>query len=248
MIEIKNVSKAYSDNGPLAVDNLSLTVNDGEIFVFLGPNGAGKTTTIKMLTGILKPDCGSVVLDGLNILENPVEAKRTFSFVPDNPEIFSRLKVIEYLNFIGDVYKIPKNEFETQVEYYCEKFAIFKFLKNRISSLSHGTKQKLFICASLISNPKHWILDEPIVGLDPESAFLVKQIMRERADSGNSVFFSTHVMEVAEKLCDKLGIINNGKLIFTGTLSELKEKPEFAQMSLEQIFLNMTKSSTSAES
>lgn len=241
MFEIQNVSKTYNKKGEKSVDSLSLTVNNGEIFGFLGPNGAGKTTTIRMLTGILQPDAdgGDLKLDDISILERPLGAKRQFAFVPDNPETFSRLRAIEYLNFIGDVYKIPEDVRKEQIEKYCERFGLTDVLKNRISSFSHGMKQKLFLIASLITDPQNWILDEPMVGLDPEAAFIIKEIMRERANAGKTVFFSTHVMEVAEKLCDRVGIINKGKLIFTGTLTELKEQHGTENESLEDIFLKL---------
>lgn len=244
MFEIQKVSKNYNKNkGQKAVDSLSLTVNDGDIFGFLGPNGAGKTTAIKMLTGILAPDEGDLLLDGFSIIKEPIEAKRTFAFVPDNPETFSRLKAIEYLNFIADVYKVSKEERIRQIDFYCSRFGLMGVLGNKISSFSHGMKQKLFLIASLITNPKNWILDEPMVGLDPEAAFTVKEIMRERASAGKTVFFSTHVMEVAEKLCNKIGIINQGKLIFTGSLEELKSQHGESGESLENIFLKLVGSS-----
>jgi len=244
MFEIRNVSKNYNKKeGQKAVDSLSLTVNNGEIFGFLGPNGAGKTTAIKMLTGILAPDEGDLLLDGLSITKRPLAAKRTFSFVPDNPETFSRLKAIEYLNFIADVYKISKEARITQINAYCERFGLKEVLNNKISSFSHGMKQKLFLIASLITDPQNWILDEPMVGLDPEAAFTIKEIMRDRAASGKSVFFSTHVMEVAERLCDRIGIINHGKLIFTGSLEELKKEHGSEGQSLEDIFLKLVGSS-----
>lgn len=246
MFEIKNVSKAYSKGALKAVDSLSLTVNNGEIFGFLGPNGAGKTTSIRMLTGILQPDEGSIELDGISILERPVAAKRQFAFVPDNPETVSRLKAIEYLNFIGDVYKVAAEERRKRIETYCTKFGLKEVLNNKISSFSHGMKQKLFLIASLITDPQNWILDEPMVGLDPEAAFIVKEIMRERAGSGKTVFFSTHVMEVAEKLCDRIGIIKQGKLIFQGTMNELKEAHGKEGQSLEDIFLELIGSSARA--
>ena len=246
MFEIKNVSKAYSNGALKAVDSLSLTVNNGEIFGFLGPNGAGKTTSIRMLTGILQPDEGSIELDGISILERPVAAKRQFAFVPDNPETVSRLKAIEYLNFIGDVYKVTAEERKKRIETYCTKFGLKEVLNNKISSFSHGMKQKLFLIASLITDPQNWILDEPMVGLDPEAAFIVKEIMRERAGSGKTVFFSTHVMEVAEKLCDRIGIIKQGKLIFQGTMNELKEAHGKEGQSLEDIFLELIGSSARA--
>lgn len=239
MFEIKNVSKSYNKNAAPAVDNLNLTVNNGEIFGFLGPNGAGKTTTIRMLTGILPADQGELLLDGISIKERPLAAKRQFAFVPDNPETFSRLKAIEYLNFICDIYKIPKEERTRRIEDYCERFGMTEVVGNRISSFSHGMKQKLFLIASLITDPQNWILDEPMVGLDPEAAFKIKELMRERASTGKSVFFSTHVMEVAEKLCDRIGIIKKGCLVFSGSLDELRKEHGSENESLEDIFLRL---------
>ena len=239
MFEIKSVSKAYTKNGVKAVDGLNLTVNNGEIFGFLGPNGAGNTTSIRMITGILQPDEGDILLDGVSMKERPIAAKRTFAFVPDNPETFSRLKAIEYLNFIGDVYKVPVEERKSRIENYCQKFGLKEVLNNRISSFSHGMKQKLFLIASLITEPQNWILDEPMVGLDPEAAFIIKETMREHAAAGKTVFFSTHVMEVAEKLCDRIGVIKKGQLIFVGTMQELKEQHGKEGQSLEDIFLSL---------
>ena len=239
MLELQNVTKAYNKGSVKAVDSLSMTVNDGEIFGFLGPNGAGKTTSIRMLTGILQPDEGELLLDGISIKERPIAAKRTFAFVPDNPETFSRLKAIEYLDFISDVYKIPQEEKMERIKTYCEKFGMMENLDSRIASFSHGMKQKLFLIASLITDPKNWILDEPMVGLDPEAAFTIKEIMRERAAAGKTIFFSTHVMEVAEKLCDRIGIIKKGKLVFIGTMAELQAQHGEPGQSLEDIFLKL---------
>lgn len=250
MFQIENVSKTYNGKAKSkkgnadivkAVDSLSLTVNNGEIFGFLGPNGAGKTTSIRMITGILQADEGDIKLDGISIKERPIAAKRTFAFVPDNPETFSRLKAIEYLNFICDVYKIPAEDRAKKISELCEKFGLKEVLKNKISSFSHGMKQKLFLIASLITDPQNWILDEPMVGLDPEAAFIVKEMMRERAKTGKTVFFSTHVMEVAEKLCDRIGIIKKGKLVFVGTMDELKTQHGQNGESLEDIFINLVK-------
>jgi len=239
MLELKNVTKSYNKNTVKAVDNLTMTVNNGEIFGFLGPNGAGKTTSIRMLTGILEADEGELLLDGISIKERPIAAKRTFAFVPDNPETFSRLKAIEYLDFISDVYKVPGDQKKSRIEEYCTKFGLLENLNSRISSFSHGMKQKLFLIASLITDPNNWILDEPMVGLDPEAAFTIKEIMRERAAAGKTVFFSTHVMEVAEKLCDRIGIIKKGKIVFVGTVKELQEQHGSEGQSLEDIFLKL---------
>ena len=247
MFEIQNVSKAYNKNGVKAVDSFNLTVNNGEIFGFLGPNGAGKTTTIKMLTGILQPDEGTVLLDGISMAERPIAAKRTLAFVPDNPETFSRLKAIEYLNFICDVYQVSLEERKLRIDKYCERFGLKEVLVNKISSFSHGMKQKLFLIASLITEPQNWILDEPMVGLDPEAAFIVKELMKERAAQGKTVFFSTHVMEVAEKLCDRIGIIKKGNLVFVGSMAQLKEEYGSGNQSLEDIFLKLIGSEVQEE-
>lgn len=247
MFIIQNVSKTYQGKKKSkiqaevvkAVDSISLEVKNGEIFGFLGPNGAGKTTTIKMITGILEADDGSIELDGISIKDRPIAAKRTFAFVPDNPETFSKLKAIEYINFICDVYKVSPEDRTQRINSLCEKFGIKEVLNNKISSFSHGMKQKLFLIASLVTDPQNWILDEPMVGLDPEAAFIVKEIMRERANQGKSVFFSTHVMEVAEKICDRIGIIKKGKIVFVGTVEELKKQSGDSNDSLEDIFIKM---------
>lgn len=238
MIEIKNVSKSYI-KGKKSVDNLSLEIKDGEIFGFLGPNGAGKTTTIRMITGILDADEGEILIDGKNIKTQVLDAKKNFGFVPDNPDMFLKLKGIEYLNFMADVYDIPANERKEKIESLTKKFEIYNELNNQIQSYSHGMRQKIVICGALLSEPKNWILDEPMTGLDPKSSFDLKEMMREHSKSGKTVFFSTHVLEVAEKLCDRVGIINNGKLVFVGTFEEMKQKFK-EQASLEELFLEIT--------
>ncbi len=238
MIEISNVSKSYGKSNVRAVDNISVQVRGGEIFGFLGPNGAGKTTTIKMITGILKANTGKIIVDGVDIEDDPQEAKRRIGYVTDNPELFSQIKAVEYLNFIGDVYGVPTKERQERVERYTSLFSIKEALNSSIGSFSHGMKQKLLVTASLLSDPAVWILDEPMVGLDPKSAFQLKEIMRERANAGKVVFFSTHVMEVAEKLCDRLAIINSGKIAFEGSLDELRER-RGENGSLEDLFLEL---------
>ena len=238
MIEIKNVSKSYI-KGKKSVDNLTLEINDGEIFGFLGPNGAGKTTTIRMITGVLDVDEGEILIDGKSIKKDPLEAKKNFGFVPDNPDMFLKLKGIEYLNFMADIYDIPKNKIKEKIENLTKKFEIYNELNNQIQSYSHGMRQKIVICGALLSEPKNWILDEPMTGLDPKSSFDLKEMMREHSKSGKTVFFSTHVLEVAEKLCDRVGIINKGKLVFVGTFEEMKQKFK-EQASLEELFLEIT--------
>ena len=236
MIEFKNVSKSYKQ-GIKAVDNLSLTVNDGEIFGFLGPNGAGKSTSIRMLTGILNIDEGQIFLDGYDIDKQTIEAKKTFGYVADDPDQFLALKGIEYLNFMADVYNVENRK--QVIEDITTKLRIKEALNDRIESYSHGMRQKIVICGCLMHSPKNWILDEPMTGLDPRSSFDLKEMMRKHADEGNCVFFSTHVLDVAEKLCDRVGIINNGKLLFTGTLQEMKDTFK-EDVSLEQLFLEIT--------
>lgn len=238
MIKIDNVSKSYVKDKK-SVDGLRLEIKNGEIFGFLGPNGAGKTTTIKMITGILNPDEGDITIDGKNIKLEPVEAKKQFGYVPDNPDMFLKLKGIDYLNFIADIYDVPEQERKEKIEYLAKEFEIYDNLEETIQSYSHGMRQKILVISVLMHNPKNWILDEPMTGLDPKSSFKLKELMKKHAEQGNSVFFSTHILEVAEKICDRVGIINKGKLIFIGTVKELKEK--FAEDgSLEQLFLEIT--------
>lgn len=237
MIEIKNISQSYSKETKI-IENMNLKIEDGTIFGFIGPNGAGKTTTIEMITGVLKIDEGDILIDGNSITKNPIEAKKLFGFVPDSPEIFEKLTGLEYLNFIGDVYKVsPKDRLE-RVKDLADKFGITNNLKDRIQSYSHGMKQKLLIISVLLYNPKNWILDEPMTGLDPKAAFTLKELMKEHSKKGNTVFFSTHVLEMAEKICDKIAVIDKGKIIFVGTCEELKEKSK-NNSSLEESFLKI---------
>jgi ABC-2 type transport system ATP-binding protein len=239
MIDIGSVSKTYAKAKVKALENINLNVRDGEIFGFLGPNGAGKTTTIKLITGILKPDSGSIKVNGIDIVKTPVEAKKNIGFVPDNPEIFNRLTGIEYLNFIADVYEVSGNERFDRINELGETFEIKDALPSSISSYSHGMRQKLVLIGALLHNPAVWVLDEPMVGLDPKAAFALKEMMRKHADKGNTVFFSTHIMEVAEKVCDRIGIIKKGQIVFTGTLDELRELRKDKDESLENLFLEL---------
>lgn len=238
MIQIKNISKSYV-KGKKSIDGLNLEIKNGEIFGFLGPNGAGKTTTIKMITGILNPDEGDILIDGKSIQNEPLEAKKNFGFVPDSPDMFLKLKGIEYLNFLADIYEVPNEKRKERIETLTKKFEIYDDLNSEIQSYSHGMRQKIVICGVLLNNPKNWILDEPMTGLDPKSSYDLKNMMREHASLGNTVFFSTHVLEVAEKLCDRVGIINKGKLVFVGTFDEMKDKFK-ENVSLEQLFLEIT--------
>lgn len=238
MIEIKNVTKVYGGKVK-AVDNLSLTLKPGEIFGFLGPNGAGKTTTIKMLTGITEPDSGEIHMNGIELSKDPLRYKNQFGFVPDSPDIFLRLRGIEYLNFMGDIYQVDSSVRKERIENLARRFEMETALNDSISSYSHGMRQKIILMGALVHNPSLWILDEPMTGLDPKSSFYLKEMMREHADKGNVVFFSTHVLEVAEKICDRVGIINKGKLMFCGTMKELRAMVSENE-GLEQIFLEMT--------
>jgi len=238
MIELNSVNKSY--NGTLkAVDNLTLKINDGEIFGFLGPNGAGKTTTIKMITGILGADSGSIKINGLNIKDNALEAKKQFGFVPDDPNMFLRLKGIEYLNFIADIYGVSSSDRKERIVSMCKRFEMESALGDKIQSYSHGMRQKIVIIGVLIHNPPVWILDEPMTGLDPKSSYTLKEMMREQADNGKTIFFSTHILEVAEKICDRVAIINKGKILFCGKLDKMKEQFK-GDESLEKMFMEMT--------
>ena len=232
MVEIKNLSKSYGDKK--VVDNLSLTINDGEIYGFIGHNGAGKTTTIKCVIGILAFEEGSILIDGLSIKDKPLECKKKIAYIPDNPDLYNYMSGIEYLNFTGDVFKVSQREREKAIDKYASVFEIKDSLANPISSYSHGMRQKLAIIAAWLHKPDLIIMDEPFVGLDPKASHDLKMMMREFCDNGGSIFFSTHVLEVAEKLCDKVAIIKEGKLIKSGTMDEVK-----GDSSLESVFLEL---------
>ncbi len=237
MLSIKNVSKSYSKGKVKAVDNISLEVRKGEIFGFLGPNGAGKTTTIKMIAGILSIDEGSIVINGHDIAKDPIKAKLSMGFVPDTHDVYERLTGIDYLNFIADVYNVSQAERKKNIEKYLEMFEMTNAVGQPIKSYSHGMKQKIILTGALLHQPPLWILDEPLTGLDPRAAHLLKEEMHRHCEKGNTVFFSTHVLEVAEKLCHRIGIINKGKIITVGTMEELRQSSD---ASLESIFLEMT--------
>ena len=237
MLEIKNLTKKFGDK--VAVDNIDLSVKSGEIYGFLGPNGAGKTTTIKMIVGMLMPDGGSITVDGIDAIHDDVEAKRQIAYVPDSPEIYDIMTGRQYLNFIADVFELSDEERNKQIDRYAEVFEMQDNLDVMIAGYSHGMKQKIVIMGALIHSPKLLILDEPMVGLDAKSSFRLKEIMRALANEGRTVFFSTHVMEVAENLCDRIGIINRGKIIAVGTLDEIKAAAKDTG-SLEKIFLELT--------
>ncbi|CDE13936.1 ABC transporter ATP-binding protein [Gemella morbillorum] len=237
MIEIKNISKEYKKNKKV-INDINLEIKDGEIFGFLGPNGAGKTTTIKMITGILEIDKGDILIDGKSIKKEPIEAKKQIGLVPDNPDVFLKLKGIEYLNFMADIYEVSTQDRVKRIKELSEKFEINNVLNNKIESYSHGMRQKLIIIGVLLHNPKNWILDEPMTGLDPKSSFELKNMMREHANQKNTVFFSTHILDVAERLCDRIGIIDKGKLLFVGTYEDLKKELK-ENKSLEELFMEI---------
>lgn len=237
MIELRHVTKIYSGSHK-AVDNINLTIPTGEIIGFIGPNGAGKTTTIKMISGILSPDEGEILINGKNIVTQPLEAKKEFGIVPDNADIFLRLKGIEYLNFMADMYEVDNATRQQRIQELSETFEMQNALNDKILSYSHGMRQKIVIIGVLISDPNVWILDEPMTGLDPQSSYSLKQRMKDHAAKGNTVFFSTHVLEVAEKLCDKVAIINKGSILFFGTLEELKAQHPSCD-SLEAVFMEV---------
>ncbi len=233
MLKISNFSKSYK-NDKKAVDNLNLEVNRGDIFGFIGHNGAGKTTTIKSVVGVLDFEEGEIMVDGISIRKEPVACKQRIAYIPDNPDLYDHLSGIAYLNFIGDVYQVNKFDRETLIEKYADAFEITQNLGDTISSYSHGMKQKLAIISALIHRPKLLILDEPFVGLDPKASHTLKNIMVELCESGSAIFFSTHVLEVAEKLCNKIAIIKDGKLISCGTTQEVK-----GNHSLEDVFMDL---------
>ena len=237
MLKINNLCKSYAKGTKKAVDSLSLEVKNGEIFGFIGPNGAGKTTTIKMITGILFPDSGEIEINGHSIKSDPIAAKLSMGYVPDNHDIYEMLTGREYLSFMADMYEVPMNQRKERIDRFLSQFELDKAVDSQIKSYSHGMKQKLVITGALLHNPALWILDEPLVGLDPRSSMLLKEQMRAHCSEGNTVFFSTHVLEVAERLCDRIGIIDKGRLIAVGTLDELRSS---SSETLESIFLERT--------
>lgn len=232
MIEIKNVTKKYGDK--IALNNISFTVNDGEIFAFIGHNGAGKTTLIKSIVGIHEFDEGDIIINGKSIRKSPIDCKKEMAFVPDNPELYEQMKAIDFINFICDMYEIPQNIRENNIKRYAKLFEIEDSLNDTIESFSHGMKQKIALIAALAHNPKVLIMDEPFVGLDPKAVFDVKEIMNEMVKEGKIIFFSTHILDVAEKLCSRVAIIKKGELIKVGSMGEIK-----GDESLERVFLDI---------
>lgn len=234
MLAINNYSKAYNKDH-FAVSGLSLNVDFGDLFAFIGHNGAGKSTTIKSIVGILPFDDGDILIDGISIKKDPIACKKMIAYIPDNPDIYDSLTGIQYLNFIADIFKVDKTTRKAIIDKYASEFELTNDLNNLISSYSHGMKQKLVIISAFVHSPKLLILDEPFVGLDPKATYLVKKAMVEFCENGGAIFFSTHVLEVAEKLCNKLAIIKNGKLLITGKMEEV-----IKDSTLEDVFMELT--------
>jgi ABC-2 type transport system ATP-binding protein len=237
-ILIEDLSKRYEDL--IAVDHLNLEVPRGEFLAFLGPNGAGKTTTIKMLTGLIRPTSGRAMVAGYDVQQNPVEAKRRIGYIPDHPYLYEKLSGRDFFHFVGDLFSIPRAQQETKLERYFSTFLLSGVADKLIENYSHGMRQKLVISASLMHDPDIIIVDEPMVGLDPQSARIVKDLFRQQAHEGKTVFLSTHTLSVAEELADRIGIINKGQLIFLGTLTELRRQQQRGDIGLEDLFLQLT--------
>ncbi|HHU23679.1 MAG: ABC transporter ATP-binding protein [Bacilli bacterium] len=234
MLEIKQFSKVYR-NGKRAVNDLNLTIEEGDLFAFIGHNGAGKTTTIKAIVGILDFEEGDIIIQGTSVKKDPIFCKKQLAYIPDNPDLYDNLTGIQYLNLIADIYEVPKAQRAEIITKYANLFELTLELNNFISSYSHGMKQKLVIISAMVHSPKILVLDEPFVGLDPRAAFSVKQMMKEFCASGGAIFFSTHILEVAEKLCNKIAIIKNGELIAMGNMDDMTK-----DASLEDVFLELT--------
>ncbi|EJR68517.1 hypothetical protein IIO_00045 [Bacillus cereus VD115] len=231
MLEIINFSKTYK-GGKKAVEHLNITVKAGDIFGFIGHNGAGKSTTIKSLVGVIDFEEGEIFVDGHSVKKNPIACKRVMAYIPDNPDLYEQLTGIQYLNFVADVFKVPAKNREEQIQKYGDAFEITPYLGDLISSYSHGMKQKVAIISAVLHKPKLLVLDEPFVGLDPKAAVVLKGIMKELCEKGSAIFFSTHVLDVAEKLCNKIAMINRGKLALSGEVHSL-----IKEGSLEELFM-----------
>lgn len=233
MIEIKNFTKTYN-NDKKAVDDISLEARDGEIFAFIGHNGAGKTTTLKSIAGILDFEQGDILINGKSIKKEPIECKMQMAYVPDNPDLYENMKAIDFINFICDMYEVSQDERKERIEKYASLFELKNNMNDEISSFSHGMKQKVALIAALAHNPKVIIMDEPFVGLDPKAVFDMKEIMRNMCSEGKTIFFSTHILEVAEKLCSRVAIIKQGKIVKVGSMEEVK-----GDRTLEKVFLEL---------
>lgn len=243
MIQIEHVTKKFGKEFT-AVNDLTFTINKGEIVGFVGQNGAGKTTTIKMLTGILKPTEGKILIHGYDMQKEALKAKESLAYVADNPDMFLRLSGMEFIQLMADIYQVPEADRQPRIRALAERFEVQNVLGQPMSDYSHGMRQKMMVCAALVHNPPVWILDEPMTGLDPKAAYELKNMMREHAAEGNCVFFSTHVLEVAEQLCDRIIIIRKGEIVFNGTLDELRQA--YPEKSLEMIFLEINGGSEEA--
>ena len=237
MIKLTELTRKFGEY--TAVDNLNIEIHKGELFGFLGPNGAGKTTTIKMITGILHPTSGTVEIGGIDMRESPVKAKEIIGYVPDDPFLYGRLTGWEYLQFVGGLYNMETGEIKRRAEELFEMLDIGGWIDNRCEEYSHGMSQKLVFCSALLHRPKVLVVDEPMVGLDPRAARRIKDILRQYAAAGHTVFVSTHVLSVAEELCNRIGIINHGRLIGLGTLAELKKRVADQNINLETLFLDL---------
>lgn len=242
ILTITNLSKKYKGNDKYSVKDLSFQVNEGELFAFLGPNGAGKSTTIKCITGALPYSEGNIKICGHDLHERPIDAKKNIGYVPDNHFTYDTMTGGEYVNFMADIYGVGINDRKTRADKYVELFGLTDAIGKPIGSYSHGMKQKICVIGALIHNPKLWILDEPLTGLDPQSAYNLKELMKEHCKDGNSVLFSSHIIEVVEKLCDRLAIIDKGSLIISGSMEEIRAKN--ADNSLEEFFLSVTQGDT----
>ena len=240
MIELVQLSKTYNKGTIQAVRNLSLKVQKGELFGFLGPNGAGKTTTIKIIVGLLRPESGQVLLNGIDARREPLKAKSIVGYCPDDPVLYDKMTGIRFLSFIADVFGVPAGRRAARIQELAETFEMTDALGDIIASYSHGMRQKMSLIASLLHDPEIFILDEPIVGLDPRAAFTLKETMKRLCGKGKTVFFSTHIMEVAERLCDRVGIISHGELVAAAPLEELRRKAGEKSATLEKLFLEMT--------
>ncbi len=245
LIEIRNLVKRFGDK--MAVDNISLEVNAGEVFGFLGPNGAGKTTTIKMIVGLLQPSSGTVKVAGYDVQAQPLLAKASSGYVPDTPNLYAKLTGRELLRFVGDLYDLDRKQVARRTDELLAMFDLTAAADDTVDSYSHGMQQKASLAAALMHDPKVLVLDEPTVGLDPKSARLIKDILRQMADRGAAVFLSTHILEIAERMCDRIGIINKGGLVAVGTMDELRSLGKAGEVSLEDIFLGLTGGAEEAE-
>lgn len=232
MIKIKGVTKKYGEKK--ALDNVSFDVNTGEIFAFIGHNGAGKTTLIKSICGIIDFDDGKILINGKSIKDDPITCKKMMAYVPDDPELYEDMKAISYINFVCDMYDVPVETREQSIKYYAEMFGMEQELGNIIKSFSHGMKQKIALIAALVHEPKVLIMDEPFVGLDPKAIFDMKEVMRDLVKNGGTIFFSTHILDMAEKLCDRLAIVKSGKIVKVGGMKEVR-----GDKSLEKVFLEL---------